>query len=67
MLHTLQTGGTWSLNLNLEPVEYTKGVRVRFQTQETESRNPEDLRTALDIHMSAEEFEKFKQAINSYA
>lgn len=63
MLSKIQQGGTWSLNLNLEPVEYTGGIRLRFQTQESNSRNPDDQRTNLDIHLTPAEFQKLKQAI----
>lgn len=66
MLTKIQEGGTWSLNLNLEPVEYTHGVRMRFQTQEIESKNPNELRTSLDIHLSPQEFNQLKEAILNF-
>lgn len=67
MIAKIQEGGTWSLNLNLESVEYTQGIRLRVQTQDTESRNPEDMRTSLDLHLSPQEFELLKQAVNGFA
>lgn len=66
MITKIQQGGSWSLNLNLEPVEYTQGIRLRVQTQDTESRNHEDMRTSLDVHLSPQEFELLKQAVNDF-
>lgn len=66
MISKIQQGGSWSLSLNLEPVEYTQGVRLRVQTQDTESRNPEELRTSIDLHFNPQEFELLKQAVNNF-
>lgn len=63
MLSKIQEGGSWSLNLNLESVKMTKGVRVRVQTQDSRSSNPDEFRTTLDLHLTTQEFERFRKAL----
>lgn len=52
----IQQAGDYSLHVDLDTVEVTDGVRVRFVTHYQSARFPEDPQTKLDIHMSKQEF-----------
>jgi hypothetical protein len=63
----IQQADDYSLHIQLDHVEASKGVRVQLLTYQETSRTPNEPRRQIDLHMSQKEFALLCQAVNTFA
>ena len=62
----IQQAADYSLHIQLDQVEVTNGVRVQLMSYFDSAKNPLEPRVGIDLHMSQEEFELLRQAVNNF-
>ena len=63
----IQQAGNYSLHVQIDSVEVTNGVRLKFSTLDDSARFPQEERVGLDVNMTKEEFALLCRAVNLFA